>query len=100
MIGRAINSQAAPAIKATRAILPSDIFGIRLLSARELQFYANKLAVAFEGHAELFESLPQLMAASVARMSKATSGADLSSIDPACRSAHAGYLLQLSHNIK
>ncbi len=25
-------------------------------------------------------------------MSKATSGADLSSIDPACRYAHAGYL--------
>jgi len=34
-------------------------------------------------------------AASVARMSKATSGADLSSIDPACRCAHAGYLLVL-----
>jgi hypothetical protein len=34
-----------------------------------------------------------IAAASVARMSKATSGADLSSIDPVCRCAHAGYLL-------
>jgi uncharacterized DUF497 family protein len=33
-------------------------------------------------------------------MSRATSGADLSSIDPACRCAHAGYLLfQIRTNI-
>jgi hypothetical protein len=44
------------------------------------------------GIAALNPSYELRAAASVARMSEATSGA--ASIDPACRCAHAGYLLR------
>src|ERR1700704_1395327 len=54
MIGSAINSQAAPTIKPARAILPSDVLGISLLSPPDRQFLSDVLAVAFEDHHPAF----------------------------------------------